>query len=183
MRGRIVALLLFLLVQVGLPSESFAGDSVFAVPTLRPSIGALWMLTDDRQNGLAFHMSVGAQIGSSGSGLGRLVGTIPWLLPELAYELRSTDRHRSDAFSAGLGVGYGMLLIAVASYTPRFLVGKTDGATSIGFRHSIAGHFLMSAIYLELAHEVRRASGLTSHDIQFSAGLNIGALLIPLVWS
>ena len=78
------------------------------------------------------------------------------------------------------GVGYGVLTLAIVSYTPRFTVGSSDGQTALGFRHSVAGHFLLSVIYLELSHEVLRAGAITSHDIQLSAGLNVGTLLIPL---
>ncbi len=182
MRGTIFALLLFLLVQLGRPSPCLGRGDVFAVPTLRPNIGALSTLLPASETGLALHVPVGAQIGWADNALGRLFGATPWLFPELAYELRSTEHTRSHAFSAGLGVGYGLLALAMVSYTPRFLVGTTNGETSWAFRHSIGGHFLMSVIYVEISHEVRRVSASQSHELQFTVGLNVGTLFLPLLF-
>ncbi|HNI60678.1 MAG TPA: hypothetical protein PKI49_13870 [Pseudomonadota bacterium] len=179
MRGRLL-LVLCLLLLCAMPSLGWAFDPAFAVPVLRPSAGASWIVSGEREDGFALHVPVGALVGWAPNGLARLFDRTPFLLPELGYELRVTKNHRSDAFSAGLGVGYGVLTLAIVSYTPRFTVGSSDGQTALGFRHSVAGHFLLSVIYLELSHEVLRAGAITSHDIQLSAGLNVGTLLIPL---
>lgn len=173
---------LFVLVLLGAPRLASAYDHLFAVPVVRPNVGGSWVVNDGSEPGVAFHAPVGAMLGWSGSGLGRLLDSTPFLLPEIGYELRSTTNHRSDVFSAGFGVGYGIFAFAIVSYTPRFLVGRSDGQTAVGFRHSIAGHFLLSVVYLELSHQVLRAGGVTNQDIQLCGGLNLGTLLIPSFW-
>ena len=168
--------------QFGRTGPVFGQAQAFVIPTLRPNIGVVSMGTGDRETGVALHLPIGAQIGWSKGGLARVFGPTPWVFPEVAYELRRTDHHRRDTFSAGLGFGYGVLLSAMVSYTPRIVVGSTSGTTSVGFRHSLGGHFIMSVICLELSHEVSRVHQITGHDVQFTVGLNFGPLLLPLLW-
>jgi len=154
----------------------------FVVPTMRPSIGAFWLLTPDQETGVAFHLPVGAAIGWAGSGLGRIINTTPWVLPEVAYELRSSGHHSSHALSLGCGVGYGILGPALVSYTPRLLIGRADEQVAVGLRHGIAAHGVFTFFYLELSHQVLYSGGITSQEIQLGGGLNLGAMLIPALW-
>ena len=154
----------------------------FVVPTLRPNAGLFALLNDDKERGVAFHLPVGIAIGWTSSGIGRLIERTPWLLPELSYELRTSGHHSSHAISLGCGFGYGVLPPIIGTYTPRIVVGSADGQAAFGFRHGFGVHILMSALSFELSHQVLRTSALTTHEIQFTAGLNLGLLILPALW-
>jgi hypothetical protein len=103
-------------------------------------------------------------------------------LPELGYELRTSGHHDSHVASIGCGIGYGVLAPIIGTYTPRVLVGWADGQTAVGFRHGIAFHALMTAVSLEVSHQVLRVGESFSHEIQLTAGLNLGPLLLAALW-
>lgn len=164
------------------PRRLHAETQPFVVPIIRPNIGLLALLTDEKERGLAFHLPLGAAIGWSGSGFGRIFGATPWVLPELGYELRTSGHHDSHVASIGCGIGYGVLAPIIGTYTPRVLIGWADGQTAVGFRHGIAFHALMTAVSLEVSHQVLHVGESFSHEIQLTAGLNLGPLLLAALW-
>jgi hypothetical protein len=151
---------------------------LFVLPTARLDLGPLWLLTDAHQSGFTAHITGGVAIGWPGIGLERYFTPSIWLYPELSYDYRDVALRGSHTLSAGLGVGWGNLLWVNGGYGARLSAGVNDGLPAVGMRHGFFARFLGTLFNLELTHQLLSAGGIISHELQFTAGLNLGSTML-----
>lgn len=174
---------------VGTPARADSSSSLYVQPTLRARLGGAFpvgtTLTGQSapDTGLTTGVELGGAIGWPGPGpVEPLFTRSPWLFPELGYSYRSADPSTPAVHlgSLGLGVGYGSLLFATVTYTPRLVVGAAGNQVAVGLRHGASLHLLGMLLSLELSHQLLRAGGALFHELQLTCGLNLGALKLAL---
>ncbi len=144
---------------------------LFANPVLRVNAGGIWRVSPTTDIRVSVDLNAGALIGWPHDGP---KGSSAWLLPEVGYSWHGTaDGHNTHLGLVGVGAGYGDFNSALVLYTPRFVAGTMAGATSIGFRHGISVHVLMTLLSLELSHQVLSTAGQVSQEVLLSLGLNV----------
>lgn len=160
--------------------EAFAQQTRkrFVMPTVRLDLGPLWLLTDAHQSGFVAHVTAGAAIGWPGLGLERYFTPSLWLFPEVSFDYRDVAQRSSYTASAGLGVGWGNLLWVNGGYAARVSGGVVGKDAAVGFRHGLFARFLGTLFNVELSHQLLSAGGVISHELQVTAGLNLGSLML-----
>ena len=83
MQGRLL-LVLCLLLLCAMPSLGWAFDPAFAVPVLRPSAGASWIVSGERETALRCMFPSEHLVGWAPNGLARLFDRTPFCCPNLA---------------------------------------------------------------------------------------------------
>jgi len=169
---------------VGIVGDARAQQTrkLFALPMVRLDLGPLWLVAGTprgaHQSGFTAHLSAGAGIGWPGIGLERYFTPSVWLYPEVSYDYRDVAQRGSHTASAGLGVAWGNLLWANGGYAARISAGVVGEDPAIGMRHGIFGRFLGTLFNLELSHQLLSAGGVITHELQITAGLNLGSIML-----
>lgn len=152
------------------------GRSRSVFPTARFDLGPLFLVTGVADRGFVAHISAGAGIGWPGYGIERYFSPSLWLYPEVSYEYRDVSQQAGHTASAGVGIGWGNLIWGNLGYTPRIVAGVVGEDAAVGFRHGLYVRLFMTLLNLELSHQLLSAGGSLSHELQVTAGLNLGTL-------
>lgn len=143
------------------------------LPTLRLDLGVAGQLTPQQLAHFALDVHTGAAVflGPHHYRVNDEKSDQLVLLPEVGY---SFDKSTLHAFSAGVGVGYGGLLV-YGALTPRFVVGMLNGDRVLGVRTCLSTQ-LFSMLNIELSHQFLSGTDLLRHDVRFTVGLDLGHL-------
>lgn len=136
------------------------------IPFATVGLGPRWGLDSaDRSHSLALDLSFGINFMRIRGEMFEHAG--PWVAPQLGYSYGQS----ANLFTLGMGVGYGSALAGVM-YTPRLITGTPQDERVVGFRHGLAGHFLLGLLSIEVAHQVMPRGGRTEQDLRLMVNLN-----------
>lgn len=81
-----------------------------------------------------------------------------------------------DGAAAACAFGIGSPSLGYFSYQPRFLVGSTGDALSLGMRNAFAWHSAHDLFTMEIGHQFMSTNDSITMDVRGSVGFNAGGL-------